>query len=186
MKIFFHILDLTVVNAWLLYQLEFKRTHLGEKHLDLYHFKRSISEVWIKNNSSRNVVLGRELRHGTGRLADQVPTAIRFNGMWHLPHCFSGYYDRHRCRLCKAQTNVFCMTCEVFLCCMFNRNCYIPWHTEDKGRLIRTPPAWLVVPDDETENDSDSDTQNTQSVHSNPNIDPQNTQIVPYLDSDAE
>ena len=111
---------------------------------------------------------------------------IFFNGMWHLPHCFSGYDDRHRCRLYKAQTNVYCMTCEIFLCCMFNRNCYIPWHTEDKGRLIRTPPAWLVVVDDETENDSDSDTQNTQSVHSNPNIDPQNTQIVPYLDSDAE
>merc|ERR1712121_69811 len=79
MKIFFHLLDLTVVNAWLLYQIEFKRTHVGEKHLDLYHFKRSISEVWIKNNSSRNVALGRELRHGSGRLADQVPTAIRFN-----------------------------------------------------------------------------------------------------------
>ena len=34
-----------------------------------------------------------------------------------------------------------------------------------------------------TYTDFDSD---TQSVHSNPNIDPQNTQIVPYPDSDAE
>ena len=115
---------------------------------------------------------------------------IFFNGMWHLPHCFSGYDDRHHCRLCKMQTNVFCMTCEVFLCCMFNRNCYIPWHTEDKGRLIKVPEC-LIVPDDETENVPDIETQNdfdsdTQSVHSNTNIDSQNTQTVPYDDNDAE
>ena len=73
---------------------------------------------------------------------------------------------------------------------MFNRNCYIPWHTEYKGRLIKVPEC-LIVPDDETENVPDIETQNdfdsdTQSVHSNTNIDSQNTQIVPYRDSDAE
>ena len=193
MKIFFHLLDLTVVNAWLLYQIEFKRTHVGQKHLDLYQFKRSISEVWIKNNSSRPVATRGEprrvpeLRHGAARPAHEVPLAIRFNPMWHLPFCFSGYYDRHRCAQCKAQTNVFCMKCEVFLCCSYKRNCYILWHTEHKGRLVAVPECLIVpdnetenVPDDETENDFDSD---TQSVHS---IDSQNTQTVPYDDNDAE
>ena len=107
MKIFFHILDLTVVNAWLLYQLEFKRTHHGEKHLDLYHFKRSVSEVWIKQNNSRGDISYRELRHGAGRPGEQVPRALRFDGKEHLPHCFSGYTDRHRCALCNAQTNMY-------------------------------------------------------------------------------
>ena len=157
MKIFFHILDLTAVNAWLLYQLEFKRTHHGEKHLDLYHFKRSVSEVWIKQNNSRGDISYRELRHGAGRPGEQVPRALRFDGKEHLPHCFSGYIDRHRCQLCKAQTNMYCTTCEVFLCCMAKRNCYIPFHTEDRGRLVRTP-AFLLLPDAETENDSNSDT----------------------------
>ena len=49
----------------------------------------------------------------------------------------------------------------------------------------------INVPDDETENVPDIETQNdfdsdTQSVHSNTNIDSQNTQIVPYVDNDAE
>ena len=97
---------------------------VGQKHLDLYQFKRSISEVWIKNNSSRPVTNTRgeprripELRHGAARPAHEVPLAIRFNPMWHLPFCFSRYYDRHCCAQCKAQTNMFCMKCEVFLCC---------------------------------------------------------------------
>ena len=152
MKIFFHLLDLTLCNAWLLYQLEFNRTHPGEKHLDLYHFKRSVSEVWIKQNTSKEY---RTLRHGAGRLAEAVPRVLRFDGEDHFPHSFSGYNDRHRCALCKQLTNMFCMIYEGFLCCSGKRNCYTPFHTELKGQLVRTP-AYLVPPDNETESEIDS------------------------------
>ena len=43
-KVCFHFMDLTLCNAWLLYQLDQDQTH-PEKHLDLYHFNRSVSEV---------------------------------------------------------------------------------------------------------------------------------------------
>ena len=167
MKIFFHLLDLTLCNAWLLYQLEFNRTHPGEKHLDLYHFKRSVSEVWIKQNTSKEYHI---LRYGSGRVAEAVPRVLRFDGEDHFPHSFSGYNDRHRCALCKHLTNMFCMKYEGFLCCSGKRNCYTPFHTELKGQLVCTP-AYLLLPDNETESDSDSDPQNTQSVPSNPDSD---------------
>ena len=169
MKIFFHYIDLTVVNAWLLYQLESKRTHPGEKYMDLYQFKRNISEVWIKNNTSKPVTTNTrgeprrtttitipELHHGAARPANAVPLAVRFDPKWHLPFCFSGYTDRHRCAQCKnGMTNMFCMKCEVFLCCKFEKSCYLVWHTEYNGQIISHFPEYLIpenylenVPDD--------------------------------------
>ena len=35
MKVFFHLMDLTLCNAWLLYQLNHDQTHPDERHLDL-------------------------------------------------------------------------------------------------------------------------------------------------------
>ena len=179
MKIFFHYIDLTVVNAWLLYQLEFRRTHPGGKYMDLYKFKRNISEVWIKNNSSTppttntrgdsrrtSTITVPELHHGAARPPSSVPLSVRFDPKWHLPFCFSGYDDRHRCAQCKKwMTNVFCMKCEVFLCCKFQKSCYLIWHTEYEGQIVSHFPEYLIpenslehVPDDQ-ENDPD-DLQN--------------------------
>ena len=44
MRVFFHLIDFTICNAWLLYQLEHGKTFPGEKHLYLYEFKRHVSE----------------------------------------------------------------------------------------------------------------------------------------------
>ena len=44
MKVVFHLMDLTMCNAWLLYTLEYDLTHPDLKHLDLYQFKRIVSE----------------------------------------------------------------------------------------------------------------------------------------------
>ena len=44
MKVFYHLMDLTLCNAWLLYILEHTRTHSDVKCLDLYQFKRNVTE----------------------------------------------------------------------------------------------------------------------------------------------
>ena len=43
-------MDLTLCNAWLLYVLDHKQTHPGVNVLNLYDFKRSVSECWVKQN----------------------------------------------------------------------------------------------------------------------------------------
>ena len=85
MKVFFHLMDLTMCNAWLLYTLEHDLTHPDLKHLDLYQFKRSVSECWIKKNVPKEY---RRLRNRPGRPASQVPRSLRFDGEEHCPHCF--------------------------------------------------------------------------------------------------
>merc|ERR1712033_77854 len=188
MKIFFHYIDLTVVNAWLLYQIESKCTHPGKKHMDLYQFKRCISEVWIKINSSKPVTTNTrgeprripELRHGAARPANAVPVAVRFDPKWHLPFCFSGYTDRHRCAQGKiGMTNMFCMKCEIFLCCMYKSSCYMVWHTEYNGQMITTFPEYLIVPDNETENLPDDDPENLpdDETENLPDDDPENLPV---------
>ena len=70
------------MQCLLLYQLEHDQTHPDEKHLDLYHFKRSVSEVWIKKNRSEDY---RRLRVGPSRPGALVPRILRFDGEDHFP-----------------------------------------------------------------------------------------------------
>ena len=80
MKVFFHLMDLTLCNAWLLYVLEHNQTHKDEKSLNLYEFKRSVSECWVKQSVSEE---DRMLRSRPGRPASQVPRGLRFDGKDH-------------------------------------------------------------------------------------------------------
>ena len=62
---FFHIIDITVCNAWLLYQLEYERTYHNKKYLSQYDFKRYVSECWMKQNEC---TANRRLRHSVDQL----------------------------------------------------------------------------------------------------------------------
>ena len=111
MKVFFHLIDITTVNAWLLYIIDHDRTFPGEKHLTLYQFKRLVSEVWMKQNS---IISPRRLC-SMDRRSTPVPRTIRFDGKEHWPVVFLGYKKRNRCALCDRDTNMYCIKCEVFL-----------------------------------------------------------------------
>ena len=95
----------------------------------------------------------RRLRNTEGRLASQVPRTVRFDGKDHWPHCFSVYTNRHRSALCRGLTNMYCIKCQVHLCCHAKRNCFTPFHTKDKVKIIH-----LNYSDsDQSDHDSDAD-----------------------------
>ena len=131
-------------------QLEHRKTFPGEKYLDLYDFKRYVSECWMKQNECTAYC---RLRNAEGRPASQVPRPVRFDGKGHWPHCTCGYYNRHRCALCKRLTNMYCIKCNVHLCCHGKRNCFTPFHTEDKGKIIHLNYA----DSDQSDQESDAD-----------------------------
>ena len=128
MKVFLHLMDLTLCNASLFYVLDHKQTHPGVNVLN-YDFKRRVSECWIKQN------VGGVKRHVRkhGRLSSEVSNRLRFDQRNHWPHAFSGWNGRVRCvnQKSKKQTNIFCLKCEVPLCCHGTRNCFISYHTEE-------------------------------------------------------
>ena len=109
----FYLIDLTLCNSWLLYLKDHNQTHTGEKGLNLYEFKRIVSECWIKQSVAEE---DRMLR--PGRPASQVPRGLRFDGKDHWPHGFSGWKDRTRCVHCNHQTYIYWLKFEFFYATM--------------------------------------------------------------------
>merc|ERR1712215_503822 len=132
MKIYFHSIDLTMGNAWLLYNHENKRIHRRKKTMSQYRFKRFVAEAWMKQNAggtqrqrrrrSITPVAPRGPRRSSSTVP-QVPPTVRYDGKNHNPAATCGTYNRVRCALCKAQTTIYCTKCDVHLCCTYRRNC---------------------------------------------------------------
>ena len=139
MNIFWHTIDLTMGNAWLLYQHENKRINRRNKCMSQFQFKRNVAESWMAQNADPN---SRRRRSNPGgrntrrARASTVPASTRYDGKHHMPHAKSGTKGRQRCEYCNRMTNVFCVKCECHLCMFFNRNCFRPFHyraLEDAG-----------------------------------------------------
>merc|ERR1711888_465108 len=126
MNIFWHTIDLTMGNAWLLYQQENKRRNRNNKCLSQFEFKRNVAESWMTQNADPS---SRRRRSHPGRvIVSRVPTSTRYDGKHHMPDAKSGETGRQRCALCNAHTNVFCVKCEAHLSMFYNRNCFRPFH----------------------------------------------------------
>ena len=85
MNIFWHTIDITIGNAWLLYQIEYEKKYRNKKYLKQYDFKRHVAECWMAQNECTP---NRRLRH-SGR-SSPVPRSVRFDGKNHLPGCADG------------------------------------------------------------------------------------------------
>ena len=59
---------------------------------------------------------------------------------------------------------MYCIKCQAHLCCQGNRNCYTPFHTEDKGKIIH-----LNYSDsDQSDQETDADEPDSENVLSEP------------------
>ncbi|ROL50574.1 PiggyBac transposable element-derived protein 4 [Anabarilius grahami] len=109
---FYNFLDIAVVNAFILHQQMAKMKN--QKPLMQKAFREA---------------LVRELA-GTGpeyapERAKPTPSTNS-----HLPKYISGdsTLGRRKCRVCQRKTPLVCVTCDVPLCLVPNRNCFITWH----------------------------------------------------------
>ena len=93
MNIFWHSIDLTMGNAWLLYQQDYKRRYRNNKYLSQFDFKRNVAECWMSQNEDPS---NRRLRNRLGRAgrASRVPTSTRYDRIDHLPDAKSGETGR--------------------------------------------------------------------------------------------
>merc|ERR1711888_372291 len=182
MNIYWHSIDLTMGNAWLLYEHENKRINRRSQTMSQYQFKRMVAETWMAQNAdgslrrrrrrSRPQVVPRGRR---GRRSSTVPLTTRYDRMDHMPGATCGTYNRQRCALCNALTNTHCVKCEAHLCCFFIRNCFRPFHYENFEAAGSAQNAVPVDADPDSpqplDNDPDSpqplDAEDLQSDESN-------------------
>lgn len=137
MKIFYHMIDLCVVNAWLLYRRVYPDTYIP-----LLDFKLLISEVLCEILKPSPRRKGRPLlpenrteslydikRRRKGPCSELPAEEIRLDGMDHLP---IQQANRIRCKYptCKSKTMVSCIKCMIPLCFNQERNCFLLFHTQ--------------------------------------------------------
>ena len=96
----------------------------------------------------------------------------------------SGHDGRACCAHCERQTNMFCLKCEVYLCCNYMRNCYAAFHSAD-GNAIVSLPVWLMTHSDATQIESDID-QDSESDVDNPDSEPHETESISFDPEDTQ
>lgn len=133
-RIFFHFIDVAVVNSWLLYRRHQKQR--GEsRYMTLLEFRTKIAESLLLYGKKVVKRRGRPPTSKTPktkvarRMAPTNPSFdVRYDDVAHWP-----VEDRRsRCFLCnnRGRFSVFkCSKCNVTLCIQKGRNCFTEFHT---------------------------------------------------------
>lgn len=125
-RIFFHFLDVCVVNSYVIH----KQLNTGTK-ISLKNFKREIinsliSETQVNNNKrSKSHLEPLQIK----KHKPYVPPEIRNKENLHMPM----YGSRRRCAHCSTRekqirTDWMCQTCTVPLCLSKSKNCFYEYH----------------------------------------------------------
>lgn len=119
MPLFSQMLDICVNNAWLVYRRETNNV----KPLKLKEFRCAIS---------RSLVTAQRAISGTPRgsrkfLTPEYQSLNRFDQVGHMP----SFSSKGRCKFCiSGQTKYICIKCNVRLCLVEGRNCFVSYYTK--------------------------------------------------------
>lgn len=134
-RLFYHLLDLSIINSWLLYR---RCCHEGEKkNLSLAEFRIQLGLSLCKYGTSITPTRGRprsdiqpeiEAKKFKGPAAVAPPQDVRLDQLAHWPEFAT---TRQRCKLpgCKLKSFCKCSKCSVHLCLNTNNNCFTKYHT---------------------------------------------------------
>lgn len=140
MRLVFHMIDITVINCWLLYRRAADKADIPmRKQNSLSHFKLRLSKSLMiagkqmnpaKRGRPSSAVKAFKDRKRKGKATKPIPEEnVRLDGVDHLPD----YAEvRGTCKMpgCTARVLVFCHKCNVHLCFERSRNCFKKFHTE--------------------------------------------------------
>lgn len=138
-RIFYHLLDMTVTNAFILYRrinAEKNRTADEDsktKDMTMYQFRLSVAKELCVSAEKRSV--GRPssatqptTNSGVGKKAAHPTESTRFDEIGHFPE----WGSKKSCKLCKkSDTHTFCTKCNIHLCFSNKKNCFKKYHVKD-------------------------------------------------------
>lgn len=135
-RIFFHLLDLAVINAWIVYKNNAINDKVAKKDImNLGMFRNELAYVLcnkgIENKRGRpsNSSLEQELQAKKKRAQSKpIPSNdIRMDGVGHWPDV--GVSLRCKYPQCTGYTTISCSKCGINLCLNKNNNCFTTFHT---------------------------------------------------------
>ncbi len=143
-KIFWHLIDMAKVNAWLLYRRHCDQLKIPKKpRLHLLDFILEISEALICANKAVSAETsakpGRPLKRKSNEVQERVskvgrkPTTplpcndSRYDQFGHWPKPSKD--SRSRCRYCEdGYSKIYCSKCNICLCLREGKNCFAEYH----------------------------------------------------------
>lgn len=129
--IFFHTINMAVVNAWLLYRRHFVLLKLNGSHMQLSSFQSQAANGLIQFQRPRGRPSDVNATPPTNKRPSTVehrPNAdVRLDQTGHFPL----WTTRGRCKAaCPGFTFVYCVKCKLHLCFNKDRNCFTNYHTK--------------------------------------------------------
>lgn len=132
-RIFYHMLDVAVVNAWILDKKIKRQLGQEDKIIPLLTFKTELAMQLCNRGLPNTHKRGRPSNEVTlkpkRRCLEPSPSKnIQMDGVGHWPVWTK---ERERCKLqgCKGKSRVKCSKCKVHLCCNSNKNCFLNYHS---------------------------------------------------------
>lgn len=129
LNIFSQLLDFCINNGWLLRRRHYRSKNIKRKDDHLKHFRYEVYAGLIKSNRQMakssvqdSVAEENEIKKpATERPID----AIRYDAVDHWPE----HTEYQRCKYCKkGQACTRCTKCNVHLCYVAKRNCFVAYH----------------------------------------------------------
>lgn len=140
LRVAMHLIDFALANSWIEYKTDCERNNVPAKQiLPLLEFRTHVAESLIK--WGKNVRINKRGRPSSSPsprefpIPRRKPTEVRplqeiqKDHVDHLPH-FDTKKEATRCKLtgCKGRSHIFCNKCQVHLCLVRNRNCFVDFH----------------------------------------------------------
>ena len=138
-RMLFHLIDMALINAWLLYGRDADKLNiLPKKQLSLSEFKVKIAKSLLYMGKSADgkkrekPSFEKEIEAKRRRLNRGLPLPEKDYRYDHIDHWPVRSKERHLCKMpeCKAKINTYCTKCKVFLCINYDKNCFQNFHTE--------------------------------------------------------
>lgn len=132
MRIFYWTIDVSIVNAWLLYKRHCKATDT-RKPLSLLSFRMHVAEALGLRNANKQkrqscsedeASPNQNAKHP--RMQKPVDD-VRYDGVQHWPIIGKKRQRRRSCS--KGFSFHYCSKCNVHLCLIPSRNCFMAFHT---------------------------------------------------------
>ncbi|XP_045445825.1 piggyBac transposable element-derived protein 2-like [Melitaea cinxia] len=134
-RMFYHFLDLTMANSWLLYRRVRQAKNCSDKQMSSADFRLDIGETLCKLGLKPNVRHRRSIeceiqaKKHKGPAQHVPPMAVRQDQIGHWPIWVE---KRVRCKFpkCTGVSQTICEKCGVVLCYNKQNNCFRSFHTK--------------------------------------------------------
>lgn len=145
--LFYHFIDIAVVNAFVLHQgLSRRQGQAPMRHLQ---FREKLIEQLVDTYSTSTVAAHKSPSASNAPTTFAKPPPVCGN---HLPGYFTPglVTDGKRrtvknCKHCAKRTPIFCRTCQVALCLTTVKDCFVLWHRGPTNTDVKPIKQGLIA-----------------------------------------